>query len=94
MNMELVPEPFVEIPKELADKLQIKGGDKVKVSSARSTYYAKAMVTKRIKPLKLAGRRTNLSRRHSHSLGLSRACNDGRPENERTPGQPAFAHGD
>ena len=58
MNVQLVPEPFVEIPVELADKLSIRGGDKVKVSSIRSHYIAKAMVTRRIKPMKIDGKET------------------------------------
>ncbi len=37
MNVQLVPEPFVEVPAELADRMGISGGEKVKVSSARST---------------------------------------------------------
>jgi formate dehydrogenase major subunit len=65
MNMQLQPEPFVEISEQLASKLSIKGGDRVKVSTARSgnkdgkeygVYYARAMVTKRLQPLKLAGK--------------------------------------
>ncbi len=63
MNMQLQPEPFVEMSEQLASKLGIKGGDRVKVSTARSNekdgtgiYYARAMVTKRIKPLTLAGK--------------------------------------
>ena len=58
MIVQLVPEPFVEIPVELADDLGIKGGDKVRVSSARSTYTAKAMVTRRIKPMMIDGQKT------------------------------------
>jgi formate dehydrogenase major subunit len=85
MNMQLVPEPFVEMSQELADKLQIKGGDKVKVSSIRSSYYCRAMVTKRMKPMKLAGRDEPV-----HQVGIPihwgfKGLNDGRPENERTP---------
>ena len=38
--------------------MQIKGGDKVKVTSARSFYIAKAMVTKRIKPMMIDGKKT------------------------------------
>ena len=57
MNVQLVPEPFVEIPMELAADLGIKGGDKVKVSSARSIYLAKAMVTHRIKPMNIGGKK-------------------------------------
>jgi len=58
MNVELVPEPFVEIPAELADQMGIRGGEKVKVTSIRSNYIAKAMVTKRIKPMMIDGKKT------------------------------------
>ncbi len=58
MNVQLVPEPFVEIPAELADQMGIRGGEKVKVTSARSDYIAKAMVTKRIKPMMVDGKKT------------------------------------
>jgi len=57
MNVQLVPEPFVEIPVELAANLGIKGGDKVKVTSARATYQAKAMVTQRIRPMTIDGKK-------------------------------------
>ena len=57
-NVELVPEPFVEIPAELADEIGIKGGERVKVTSARNEYIAKAMVTRRIKPMTINGKRT------------------------------------
>jgi len=56
MNVQLIPEPFVEIPVELAAKLGVSGGEKVKVTSARSFYVAKAFVTKRIKPMKIDGK--------------------------------------
>jgi len=58
MNVQLVPEPFVEIPQDLANDLGIKGGDKVKVTSARASYVAKAMVTQRIKPMLIDGKKT------------------------------------
>jgi len=58
MNVQLVPEPFVEIPEELAQERGIRGGDVVKVSSVRGTYIAKAMVTKRIKHMMIAGKKT------------------------------------
>ena len=58
MNVQLVPEPFVEVPAELADEMGIKGGEKLKVSSARGIYIAKAMVTKRIKPMMIDGKKT------------------------------------
>jgi formate dehydrogenase major subunit len=57
MNVQLVPEPFIEIPVELAAELGIKGNDKVKVTSARSFYIAKAFVTKRIKPMMIDGKK-------------------------------------
>jgi formate dehydrogenase major subunit len=56
MNVQLVPEPFVEVPAELADKMGISGGERVKVTSARSHYIAKAMVTRRIRPMKIDGK--------------------------------------
>jgi formate dehydrogenase major subunit len=57
MNVQLIPEPFVEIPVELAAELGIKGNDKVKVTSARSYYLAKAFVTRRIKPMMIDGKK-------------------------------------
>jgi formate dehydrogenase major subunit len=58
MNVQLVPEPFVEIPAELADELGLRGGERVKVTSARSYYVAKAMVTRRIRPMMIDGKKT------------------------------------
>ena len=58
MNVQLVPEPFVEVPAQLADELGIRGGERVKVTSARGQYVAKAMVTKRIKPMMIDGKKT------------------------------------
>jgi formate dehydrogenase major subunit len=58
MNVQLVPEPFVEIPAELADEMGLKGGERVKVSSARASYIAKAMVTRRIKGMMIDGKKT------------------------------------
>lgn len=58
MNVQLVPEPFVEVPAQLADEMGITGGEKIKVTSARGEYVAKAMVTKRIKPMMIDGKKT------------------------------------
>ena len=58
MNVQLVPEPFVEIPAQLADEMGIRGGEQVKVTSARGHYIAKALVTKRIKPMMIDGKKT------------------------------------
>jgi formate dehydrogenase major subunit len=57
MNVELIPEPFVEIPVELADEKGIRGTDKIKVISARGTYIAKAFVTRRLKPMMIDGKK-------------------------------------
>jgi formate dehydrogenase major subunit len=57
MNVQLVPEPFVEIPIELAHDLGIEGGASVRVTSARGSYIAKAMVTRRIKPMTIDGKK-------------------------------------
>jgi formate dehydrogenase major subunit len=56
MNVQLVPEPFVELPAELADRMGVHGGERVKVTSARGHYIAKAMVTRRIRPMKIDGK--------------------------------------
>ena len=58
MNVQLVPEPFVEISVEMADEMGLRGGERVKVSSIRGDYLAKAMVTKRIKPMMIDGKKT------------------------------------
>jgi formate dehydrogenase major subunit len=58
MNVQLVPEPFIEIGAEMANDMGIRGGERVKVSSARGEYVAKAMVTKRIKPMMIDGKKT------------------------------------
>ena len=57
MNVQLIPEQFIEIPVELAQELGIKGTDNVKVTSARGSYVAKAFVTKRIKPMTIDGKK-------------------------------------
>ena len=57
MNVQLMPEPFVELPAELADDLGLRGGETIKVSSARGHYIAKAMVTRRIKPMTIDGKK-------------------------------------
>ncbi|MGA8143507.1 MAG: formate dehydrogenase-N subunit alpha [Candidatus Acidiferrales bacterium] len=57
MNVQLIPEPFIEIPVELADDMGIRGSEKIKVTSARGTYIAKAFVTRRIKPMQINGKK-------------------------------------
>ncbi|WP_305087399.1 molybdopterin dinucleotide binding domain-containing protein, partial [Klebsiella pneumoniae] len=50
------PEQFVEIGERLANRLGHSHGDTVKVSSNRGYIKAKAVVTKRIRPLKVDGK--------------------------------------
>jgi formate dehydrogenase major subunit len=50
---ELVPEPVLELPLALAEKLDVKSGDWVRVSSARGELEVKALVTPRMKALKI-----------------------------------------
>jgi formate dehydrogenase major subunit len=57
MNVQLIPEPFIEIPVELAKDLGVSGSEVIKVTSARGTYVAKAFVTKRIKPMMIDGKK-------------------------------------
>ncbi len=54
-QLEMMPQVFLEISKELAAEKGIKSGDKVMVSSARGKLWAKAIVTGRLKPFKIAG---------------------------------------
>jgi formate dehydrogenase major subunit len=53
-----VPEPFVEIPAQLANEMGLSGGENVRVTSARGQYIGRAMVTKRIKPMMIDGKKT------------------------------------
>jgi formate dehydrogenase major subunit len=50
---ELVPEPVLELPISLAEKLSVKSGDWLRVSSARAALDVKAFVTPRMKALKI-----------------------------------------
>ncbi len=52
---ELQPGPFVEIPEALAEQKGIANGSLVRVTSARGQIQAVAMVTKRLRPLKIEG---------------------------------------
>jgi formate dehydrogenase major subunit len=53
---ELAPGFFVEIPQALADQKGIANGSKVKVTSARGFIEGTAMVTKRLRPMKVDGK--------------------------------------
>src|SRR3954452_4555848 len=51
---ELVPEPMIEVPASLAQKLSLQSGDFVRVSSARGDVTVKTLVTPRMQTLKVA----------------------------------------
>src|SRR5688572_23142780 len=53
---ELAPEPVVELPVALGQKLGVKSGDKVRLSTARGEVTVKAVVTPRMKALNIDGR--------------------------------------
>jgi formate dehydrogenase major subunit len=53
----LQPEPFVEIPWELGKKLGIQSGDRVRVRSARGKLEVLALVTKRLGPITVGGKK-------------------------------------
>ncbi len=56
-NIQGQPEFFVEIPEELAAEKGIKSTQNVRVTSARGSIVGKAMVTKRIKPMMIDGKK-------------------------------------
>lgn len=56
LNGIIQPEQFVEIGEDLAKEKGIKSGDRVRVKSKRGFIVAVAVVTKRIAPLKAAGK--------------------------------------
>src|SRR5438552_11147108 len=53
---ELQPEMFAEISPELARELKIKNGDYVCIVSLRAAIEARALVSRRIRPLQLSGK--------------------------------------
>jgi formate dehydrogenase-N alpha subunit len=55
-TVQLQPEFFIEMPEQLAREKGVANGDRVRVTSARGSVEGKAMVTRRIKPMQVAGR--------------------------------------
>jgi len=53
--IELEPQMFVEMSRELAKEKGIDDGERVVVKSARGELWAKAIITERFKPFKIAG---------------------------------------
>ena len=56
-NSQLQPSFFVELPEELAAEKDVASGARVRVSSARGSVEGRALVTPRLRPLQVAGRR-------------------------------------
>ncbi len=54
-QLEMVPQQFIEMSRELAGLKGIRSGDKVNVSSARGKVWAIAIVTERLKPFDIMG---------------------------------------
>jgi formate dehydrogenase major subunit len=55
--VQLQPEAFVEVPYGLAKELGIETGDHVRVSSKRGKLEVRAVVTKRLGPLQIDGKK-------------------------------------
>ena len=54
---QLQPYPFVEVPEELAREKGIKSGDRVRVSSKRGKLEVAAIVTRRLGPIEVGGKK-------------------------------------
>ncbi len=78
LNAIVQPQQFVEIGEEHAKEVGVVAGERVKVSSNREHIVAVALVTKRIKPLTVEGKKvhrqpaTALGLQGPHAAGLSR----------------------
>jgi formate dehydrogenase major subunit len=84
VNAVLQPEFFVEISEQLAAEKNIQKGGWVKVSSNRGAVYAKAVVTKRIKPLICDGKTVHVVGIPLH-WGFTGAAKKGFGPNSLTP---------
>ncbi len=58
MNVELVPEPFIEFPPNSPTAWAFVAAKKSRSQAFARHYIAKAMVTRRIKPMKIDGKET------------------------------------
>jgi len=84
VNAVLQPEFFVEISEELAKEKSIKSGSWVRVWSKRGSVKAKAVVTKRIKPLTCDGKTVHVVGIPLH-WGFTGAARKGFGPNSLTP---------
>jgi formate dehydrogenase major subunit len=67
---ELMPELFVELSPELAGEKGIRNGGWVRVTSERGEVFARALVTKRMRPLVLKGAGDGGADRTVHQIGM------------------------
>ena len=84
VNAVLQPEQFVEISEELAKEKGITLGGWVRVWSMRGSLFAKAVVTKRIKPMTIDGKTVHVVGIPIH-WGFVGAARKGFPANVLTP---------
>lgn len=84
VNSVLQPEFFVEISEQLAADKGIKGGDWVRVWSKRGSVKAKAVVTKRLKPMTCDGKTVHVVGIPLH-WGFTGAARKGFGPNSLTP---------
>ena len=84
INAALQPEFFVEISQELADQRGIRNGSWVRVWSKRGSVKAKALVTKRIRPLTCDGKTVHVVGIPLH-WGFTGAARKGFGPNSLTP---------
>ncbi len=84
MNSVLQPEFFVEISEELAKEKGIANAAWVRVWSKRGSVFAKAYVTKRIRPLTVDGKTVHIVGIPIH-WGFVGAAKKGFPANVLTP---------
>ena len=84
VNASMQPEAFVEISEELAKERGITKGGWVRVESARGYIKAKAVVTKRIKPMKCDGKTVHIVGIPIH-WGFMGAAKKGFATNTLTP---------
>jgi formate dehydrogenase major subunit len=84
INAILQPEFFVEISEQLAAEKSITKGDWVRVWSARGSLKAKAVVTKRIKPLMCDGKAVHVIG-IPHHFGFTGSTKPGFGPNSLTP---------
>jgi formate dehydrogenase major subunit len=84
--MQLAPEFFIEVSEDLAKEKSISSGDKLRVTSARGHIEGKAMVTKRIKSMQVAGKTVHQIGFPIHWGFLGRGEQHGSLANIMTPG--------